>query len=149
MYAKKIEGGFQLAALAALFPDVSFPDSGPDAQWLADAEVYPVEEYLYFDADAFKRNGIEPVLRDGVVYTAELVALTDEDKAQRTEEKSAMRAQAVREQRNRLLAESDWTQLGDYQGRGKSAWVAYRRALRDVTKQSGFPDEVVWPERPS
>lgn len=148
MYAKKIEGGFQLAALAALFPDVSFPDSGPDAQWLADAGVYPVEEHLYFDANKYKRNGIEPALRDGVVYTAELVSLTDEDKAQREKDRLSLLAARMREQRNRLLAECDWTQLNDYSGADKADWSAYRKELRDITKQPGFPEEVAWPVSP-
>ena len=54
--------------------------------------------------------------------------------------------------RNILLVESDWTdtfssktRLGDdlY-----NAWQAYRQALRDLTKQEGFPQNVVWPTKP-
>lgn len=27
-------------------------------------------------------------------------------------------------------------------------WKAYRQALRDIPQQAGFPDDVVWPEKP-
>ena len=54
----------------------------------------------------------------------------------------------VRAERDRLLAESDWTQLPDVPLTTKEAWAAYRQALRDITEQPGFPFDVVWPEPP-
>jgi hypothetical protein len=147
-YAKQTDNGFQITVLAVLFPDTSFPDTGPDAAWLADSGVYPVEEHLYFDANAFKRNGINPTLRDGVVYTAELVALTDDDKAQREADRLSQLASVAREQRNWLLAGCDWTQLGDYEKADQADWAAYRKALRDVPKQPGFPETIDWPAAP-
>ena len=147
-YAKQIETGYQITVLKVLFPDTSFPDTGPDANWLADSGVYPVEEHLYFDANAFKRNSINPTLRNGVVYTAELVALTDEDKAQREADRLSQLASVAREQRNRLLADCDWTQLADYTRADKADWTAYRQALRDITKQTGFPETIEWPTVP-
>ena len=53
----------------------------------------------------------------------------------------------IREQRNRLLANSDWTQIPDCTV-DKQAWLEYRQALRDITTQSGFPTDVVWPTQP-
>lgn len=147
-YAKQTDAGFQITVLKVLFPETSFPDTGPDANWLADSGVYPVEEHLYFDANAYKRNGINPTLRDGTVYTAELVALTDEDKAQREADRLAQLASVAREQRNRFLAESDWTQLADYTSANKSSWMTYRKALRDITKQTDFPESIAWPTAP-
>lgn len=52
--------------------------------------------------------------------------------------------QNVKERRDNLLRDSDWTQLPDAPV-DKEAWAKYRQALRDVTKQESFP-EVVWPE---
>lgn len=61
-------------------------------------------------------------------------------------------AAGVRAERNRLLAESDWTQLPDARtamGEVKAAaWDTYRQALRDIPEQSGFPRDVVWPVKP-
>lgn len=147
-YAKQIETGFEITVLKVLFPDTSFPASGPDATWLAESGVYLVEEHLYYDASTLKRVGIVPVLRDGTVYTAELVLLTEEEKAQRETDRLGQLASNVRERRNGLLASCDWTQLEDYAGSNKSAWADYRKALRDVTKQPNFPETVEWPLDP-
>jgi hypothetical protein len=54
---------------------------------------------------------------------------------------------SVRSVRNRLLAASDWTQVADATA-DKTAWVAYRQELRDITAQAGFPHSVVWPTKP-
>lgn len=56
----------------------------------------------------------------------------------------------VRRQREQLLFSSDWTQIADapFSEEKKAAWRAYRQELRDITKQSGFPWDVVWPTRP-
>jgi hypothetical protein len=53
----------------------------------------------------------------------------------------------VRKERNRLLATSDWTQIPDCTV-DKQAWATYRQALRDITNQSGFPTDVVFPTPP-
>lgn len=50
--------------------------------------------------------------------------------------------------RNHRLKESDWTQLPDVNLPNLQEWVVYRQALRDVTKQSTFPQTVVWPVLP-
>lgn len=57
---------------------------------------------------------------------------------------------AVRIERNCLLAQSDWTQLADapLTQEQKTAWVAYRQALRDVPTSFSTPEEVVWPTAP-
>jgi len=54
----------------------------------------------------------------------------------------------IRQQRNALLAASDWTQVADAPV-DQAAWAAYRQSLRDITQQSGFPDEVAWPTMPA
>jgi hypothetical protein len=54
---------------------------------------------------------------------------------------------AVRNERNALLAASDWTQLADATV-DKAAWAAYRQALRDIPQQAGFPYNVTYPVTP-
>jgi hypothetical protein len=56
-------------------------------------------------------------------------------------------AEEIRTERDRLLKASDWTQVADAPV-DQAAWVEYRQALRDVTEQEGFPENVVWPTRP-
>jgi len=60
------------------------------------------------------------------------------------EEQSAI----VREKRDRLIAETDWTQAADIPQATKDKWMPYRQALRDVPEQTGFPFAVVWPIKP-
>jgi hypothetical protein len=56
-------------------------------------------------------------------------------------------AARVREERNALLADSDWTQMPDAPV-DQVAWATYRQALRDVPAQDGFPENIVWPVAP-
>lgn len=51
-------------------------------------------------------------------------------------------------ERNKLLQNSDWTQLTDVPLSNKSQWTTYRQALRDITIQSGYPFNVIWPTKP-
>ena len=64
------------------------------------------------------------------------------------EQLDAMAAEAVRAERDRLLAASDWTQLPDVPEAIRAVWAAYRQALRDIPQQEGFPHSVVWPSKP-
>lgn len=54
--------------------------------------------------------------------------------------------------RQHLLDSSDWTQLPDVQknldDEDKQLWIEYRQALRDITKQPGWPLNIDWPKRP-
>ena len=54
----------------------------------------------------------------------------------------------VLSKRNGLLQASDWTQLPDVPLGTKSAWAEYRQALRDITDQAEYPDNVIWPTSP-
>ncbi len=53
----------------------------------------------------------------------------------------------VRSLRNKLLQESDWTQLEDSVV-DKVAWAEYRQALRDLPTQSDDAEEIVFPNKP-
>jgi hypothetical protein len=57
------------------------------------------------------------------------------------------KAAEVRSERSAKLAATDWTQITDATA-DKALWAAYRQALRDITAQSGFPNNVVWPDAP-
>ena len=60
-------------------------------------------------------------------------------------------ADDVRSQRDKLIAETDWTQLADSQlsDSVKAAWVTYRQALRDLPTSEGFPHTTSWPTKPA
>ena len=84
----------------------------------------------------------------------------DEVTAKIAELEAAEPAKLVREKRDRLLLESDWTQTRDNVRLNDSAWVTYRQELRDITKSASFTpklnddgtlDEssVTWPLKPA
>ena len=53
---------------------------------------------------------------------------------------------ALREERNRRIAETDWWASSDLTM--SQAQTDYRQALRDITQSYGSLDEVVWPTKP-
>jgi hypothetical protein len=56
----------------------------------------------------------------------------------------------ARAERTRLLDACDWTQGEDAEltGNEKARWKYYRRLLRRVPQQPGFPDVIDWPGAP-
>lgn len=59
-------------------------------------------------------------------------------------------AENVRSERDRRLAETDWYMMPDYPADPETLELVkgYRKALRDITLQSGFPRDVEWPVMP-
>jgi hypothetical protein len=54
----------------------------------------------------------------------------------------------IRDKRNQLLDNSDYTQVPDFPG-DKEAWAAYRQILRDIPQTYYKPEDVVWPTMPN
>ena len=52
--------------------------------------------------------------------------------------------ESVRNERDRLLRETDKYLLPDFPNKPQGV-TEYRQALRDVTKQESFPYNIVWP----
>ena len=59
-------------------------------------------------------------------------------------------ARRVRDERNRKIEETDWYMMSDYPTDPETleAVKVYRKALRDISEQSGFPRNVEWPVVP-
>lgn len=90
-----------------------------------------------------------------IPFTPEEEAEWDALEAQVAAGEPDRKASAIREERDRLLTETDWVSLraldASSDGLGiqlPMVWVEYRQALRDITKQPNFPDEVTWPVKP-
>lgn len=62
-----------------------------------------------------------------------------------------MTADEARTQRDKLLADTDWTQVLDapIDAETREAYRVYRQALRDIPEQEGFPEAIIWPELPA
>lgn len=54
----------------------------------------------------------------------------------------------ARAKRDALLSETDWSQGKDVPPELSMKYLSYRQALRDITLQSGFPDNIQWPQKP-
>jgi hypothetical protein len=59
-------------------------------------------------------------------------------------------ASKVKQERQRLLATTDWTDTVSASTRleNYNEWQSYRQALRDITTQEGYPFNVIWPTQP-
>lgn len=59
-------------------------------------------------------------------------------------------AERARNRRDILLTECDYLMLPDYplSAEARVKWEAYRQALRDIPAQAGFPQSIVYPEKP-
>lgn len=82
-----------------------------------------------------------------------LTDMTSDEIAARQAEEAAWAAGAndraaaeVRQERNSLIAETDYLALSD--NTMTSDMQTYRQALRDIPSQSGFPANVTWPTKP-
>jgi len=60
---------------------------------------------------------------------------------------SELKWQSVRGFRDRLLEESDWTQLQDSTS-DKQAWASYRNLLRNIPQDFSTPESIAWPTKP-
>ena len=119
-----------------------------------------VVERIGASAVIYLSENIETIkVEDGVSYLADTYAIStanthdletrieqnfDAWLAKAKQEEYDRLASEVRAKRNRLLAETDYLFLADQVQSDEIK--AYRQALRDLTKQEGFPYEVRWPE---
>jgi len=55
----------------------------------------------------------------------------------------------LRDERNKLLQKSDWTQSRDVKLTNDDEWILYRQSLRDITNSYSSIFDVVWPTEPS
>ena len=148
MYAKLNNGQLQkypytLGMLRKDNHNVSFPKVLDDAT-LARFGVVRVASTPR-PADDHTKNFSVTAEQVGNAWVEKWVAtnVSAEEVANRT----ANQATNVRAERDRLLAQSDWTQIADAPV-DSTVWSVYRQSLRDVPSQAGFPWEVTWPTQP-
>ena len=147
----------------AMFPNTGFPvqltadiisEFGGDVV-LEGPQASGGDRYQYsqrqgveqIDGKWFTKYILGPVFTDTTAEDGTVTTAAQHEAAYKAG-KDAEQAKAVREDRNRRLAETDWTQLADAPVNAQ-AWATYRQALRDVTAQAGFPWDIAWPEKPT
>ena len=95
-------------------------------------------------SDGFKmENG------ERIQFTAEEETARDAEEKAWADGAPARRMAYLREQRNRLLADTDW--MGNSDVTMSADWKTYRQALRDITKTTPTDDalsNITWPTKP-
>lgn len=142
MFAKITNGAverfpYTISDLRRDNPNVSFPSTVPDAE----LATYGVERVTPATAPSIN------TLTHRLERTCELVDGVWTEVWTETQRESAVAEKNIRDQRNQLLSQTDWTQLSD--SIVASTWTTYRQELRDVPAQDGFPYSVTWPTEPS
>ena len=134
---------YSIGQLRADNPQVSFPSTIPDAT-LAAYNVFPLTPTPQPVTDHTQRvtEGTPALIEGAWTQTWVVTDLSEAELAQVVADQWTR----VRRDRNRLLADCDWTQLSDAPV-DAAVWVAYRQLLRDITTQPD-PFNLVWPTKP-
>lgn len=147
MYLRIIDNNivypYSLKRLREDNPRVSFPSEFTEAV-MNEYDIFEVRQTP--KPNDYTKNISEetPILVEGVYYQNwEQTNASESEINARIESKW----EEIREIRNELLKETDWTQLGDISQTIKDLYSTYRQELRDVTTQSN-PYNIVWPVKP-
>jgi len=126
--------------------NTSFPKRIPDDM----LESYGVYTVVYTDMPSIddRTQKVEQEATPSLVSGAWTIGWTTSSKtADETAEYDADMAASNRSTRDNLLSQSDWTQVSDAPV-DATVWATYRQALRDITDQAGFPNDINWPVKP-
>ena len=134
---------YSISQLRNAYPNVSLPAELTNSV-LIEWDMYVVTPTPI--PNDYTKNITEgtPVLTDGVYYQS-----WNQTDASQSEIDYRLENQwfTIREIRNQLLAECDWTQLSDIPQTIKDLWSTYRQELREITNQSN-PFNIEWPVKP-
>jgi hypothetical protein len=128
------------AAAGPMLPDASgiSVDFGNESEWPC---LFPIF-FGHCDDNADPLTpGIIDVITQEIFDSAHI-----QEMAARVERKKV----EIRNQRSWNLVQCDWTQLSDapLTDEQKGEWRTYRQALRDMTLQEHFPENIEWPAAP-
>lgn len=128
-------------------PNVSFPKNLTDDILSSFYTFRVISVPVDIDSDYENNYSEGTPTQSGSVYVQNWItsSASTEEINQRKEEKWT----EIRNIRNTLLTECDWTQMNDtpLSGSKLTEWQTYRQSLRDITTQSN-PFEVSWPTKP-
>jgi len=127
--------------------NISFPTNVSDSL-LETFSVYKVELKDSGYDDDYTKDVLEvtPTL-SGSVYV-QTYQISDADETTLNTRKE-IKWSEIRESRDILLSDSDWTQFQDspITGSKLTEWQTYRQSLRDITTQEN-PYNITWPTKP-
>ena len=128
-----------------LFPNTSFPSSGPNDDFLIENNAKKCSFLKDYDRLSETLVFCDPYEEGEWVYLVRAQALTQEQ----IDAEKELAWVNIRTTRNDLLADSDWTQMPDVSMPNKSEWATYRQSLRDITSLGDPRLGVTWPAKPA
>ena len=118
-------------------------------QYFFDGGVEPTTEDEFnstFVRVEFDDNGIPVEYRNPSDFNVTWAQITS--KRSDLESSRDLEWREVRQVRNELLGDVDWTQFPDVPETTRNKFQTYRQELRDITTQSD-PNNITWPTKPS
>ena len=133
-----------LTDLRRMQPNVSFPaqisdeDAATFGFYAAQQTPRPEGQFQTVESSAVLVDGVWIEEWTVTPWTQEAILVATENQWM-----------SIRTDRNKRLADCDWTQLTDAPISNTEAqnWASYRQALRDITTQSE-PFHIQWPDQP-
>jgi len=129
-----------------IFPNISFPASGPSDSFLTEHGAVKVNTFREHNRETQKLVACDPVLENGWAYIVEVVDKSAEEILADTQSKSTQ----LRAARDRELLNTDWLAVRAFETgvAMDQEWVDYRQALRDLPSHPDFPN-VELPRNPN
>jgi Phage tail assembly chaperone protein len=140
-----------------MFPNTSFPAVIPENTYnmfgfdivFEGPQVTPTTPYNFSQASGleFLNGKWFTKFIQGPIFTDTPEQTAAEQEAAYKASMDATQASGVRDSRAQMLKDSDWTQVADAPV-DTAVWATYRKELRDISTQVGFPWTIVWPVKP-
>ena len=116
----------------------------PTQELLDERGYKKINNFKPYDNLTERLDSVAPYVSGTYVFTVEVVDMSADEI---TESKnSAMKG--IRNTRDQLLKDTDWTQIPDSTA-NSSAYAVYRTALRDIPQNMGNADPRTWDDYPS
>ena len=116
----------------------------PTQELLDERGYKQINKHKPFNNLTERLNTTTPYVSGTYVFTVEVINQTDEEITAGKNLAMSM----IRDNRNQLLKDTDWTQLPDSTANA-SAYAVYRTALRDIPQNMGNADPRTWDDYPS
>ena len=148
--AKIDNGNITVGDYRDLFPETSFPASGPDAEWMSENGCMGVSLFKPYDSATQKLVPAAPYIEGDWVYTVAVASLTEDELAAIAEQRkssNAARAKAA-------LQDTDWCENASVRNTNVTPHLTngadfdtYRLALRAIVINPPV-DVEQWPVQP-
>jgi len=126
-----------------LFPNTSFSNAGPNADFLTANNVVELVENLSFTTPTQKLSNVDAYVDSGKVYSVKVESTTTEEQTTLTNQQWSN----IRLQRDNLLKNTDWRASSDLTL--SDDWKNYRNDLRQIPQTQTDPYNITWPTAPS